>query len=152
MKVRLYFGSHKNPVEGTCVMEVCSIISGEEFSDFPDCVEKAVALSAQLANDTMEDDERQVLVALIPDILRAAPLPFLLDAPHGLLKRDDAHVRMAYYRYPLCTSYAGLIRVLNHHERLLNYSHRAKAMSMHFRGIVAPENTGSLTMTEPSYR
>lgn len=62
-------GQHESPLEGACIMEYVSILAGEEFSDTPQCSDRFLTLLAQTVNDVLEDDERQLLVPLIPQLV-----------------------------------------------------------------------------------
>jgi len=58
---RLEFGSHASPDDGVCVVELASLISGEDFSDRPDCVCEVIAAYLRSWNDRLGHAERQRL-------------------------------------------------------------------------------------------
>ena len=58
---RLEFGSHASPDDGVCVVELASLISGEDFSDRPDCVCEVIAAYLRSWNDRLGHRERQRL-------------------------------------------------------------------------------------------
>lgn len=60
-------GSHKSPAEGACYMEYVSLLAGEKFSDYPRCVDRALARTMQDINDDAGDEkERAELLPLLP--------------------------------------------------------------------------------------
>lgn len=61
MSVRLEPGSHRNPNEGVCIIELASIIGGEPFSDRPRCVDRVVAAFLRGWNDRAGYVDRQRL-------------------------------------------------------------------------------------------
>jgi hypothetical protein len=62
-------GSHRTRTDGTCLMELASVIGGEEFSARPHCVPPTLAAIARLVNDHVSDDRRQQLVQLLPAMM-----------------------------------------------------------------------------------
>jgi hypothetical protein len=61
--VRLSRGKHSSPEEGTCVMELASMLAGEEFSDHPRSVCPVIGSFLRTYNDLIDDDRRQDLYA-----------------------------------------------------------------------------------------
>jgi hypothetical protein len=59
--VRLAPGSHSSPHEGACVVELASILAGEEFSDRPRCVDPVIAAFLRGWNDRAGHADRQRL-------------------------------------------------------------------------------------------
>jgi hypothetical protein len=59
--VRLAPGSHSSPREGACVVELASILAGEEFSDRPRCVDPVIAAFLRGWNDRAGHADRQRL-------------------------------------------------------------------------------------------
>jgi hypothetical protein len=55
---RLSRGKHRYPRDGTCVMELASMLAGEEFSDHPRSVCPVVAGFLRSYNDGIDDDDR----------------------------------------------------------------------------------------------
>jgi hypothetical protein len=68
-QIKLLAGSHSNPQNGSCVMEVVSYIAGEEYSDHPECACPLITTFAIAVNDRMDDAARQ---RLLPFVLRIA--------------------------------------------------------------------------------
>lgn len=62
-------GSHDSPRDGACIMEYVSILAGERFSDHPHCTDRVLAVLAQEVNDAVEDEHRQALLPLIPQLV-----------------------------------------------------------------------------------
>jgi hypothetical protein len=58
---RLVRGAHASPVEGTCVMELASLLADEPFSDHPECVSPVVGAFLREYNDRIDDRRRQDL-------------------------------------------------------------------------------------------
>jgi hypothetical protein len=59
--VRLNRGSHRSPDQGTCVMELASMLAGERFSDKPRSVSPVIGSLLRAYNDCLDDDRRQDL-------------------------------------------------------------------------------------------
>lgn len=59
--VRLTRGSHRAPADGACVMELASMLAGEEFSDRPRSVCPVIGAFLRSYNDSIDDDARQRL-------------------------------------------------------------------------------------------
>lgn len=59
--VRLTAGKHASPQHGACVMELASMLAGEDFSDHPQSVSRPIAAFLRLYNDALDDDRRQDL-------------------------------------------------------------------------------------------
>jgi hypothetical protein len=68
-QIKLLAGSHRNPQNGSCVMEVVSYIAGEKYSDHPECACPLITTFAIAVNDRMDDAARQ---RLLPFVLRIA--------------------------------------------------------------------------------
>lgn len=62
-------GGHADPSKGACVMEYISLLSGEEWSDEPDCTHPLLASMARSVNDYMCDEHRPLLIPLIPRLM-----------------------------------------------------------------------------------
>jgi hypothetical protein len=62
ISMRLAPGSHSTPVEGVCVVELSSMIAGEEFSDRPRCVCPVIGAYLRSWNDRAAHAERQRLL------------------------------------------------------------------------------------------
>jgi hypothetical protein len=61
--IKLSRGRHDSPDEGACVMELASILAGDEFSDRPVSVCPAIAAFLTQHNDSIDDERRQDLYA-----------------------------------------------------------------------------------------
>lgn len=59
--VRLGPGKHNTPRGSMCVMELASILAGEEFTDAPQCADPALAAFLRALNDHLPHDRRQEL-------------------------------------------------------------------------------------------
>jgi hypothetical protein len=59
--IRLDRGKHAAPEEGACVMELASMLGGEDFSDRPRTVCPVVAGFLRGYNDLVDDERRQEL-------------------------------------------------------------------------------------------
>jgi hypothetical protein len=59
--LRLEHGAHDSPEQGVCVVEMASLIAGEEFSDRPDCVCEVIAAFLRSWNDRLGYSDRQRL-------------------------------------------------------------------------------------------
>jgi hypothetical protein len=62
-------GVHANPHRGCNVLEYASVLAGERWSSRPRSVHPALADVADMVNDQMTDDNRQLLAPLAPWLL-----------------------------------------------------------------------------------
>lgn len=65
-------GSHASIEDGVCVMEAVSFVAGEPWSDHPTCASLVIGDFLRTWNDAMTDDDRQMLVPLIPRLIGTA--------------------------------------------------------------------------------
>ena len=68
-QIRLARGLHKNPDEGICIMEACAWLADETFSDRPECVSPVIGVFMRRLNDSMNDEQRQLLKPYILKIM-----------------------------------------------------------------------------------
>jgi hypothetical protein len=61
--IRLSRGKHAHPEQGACVMELASMLAGEQFSDHPASVCPVIGCFLRAYNDYLDDDRRQDLYA-----------------------------------------------------------------------------------------
>lgn len=61
---RIARGKHSSPDDGTCVMELASMLAGERFSDCPRAVCPVLAAYLRAYNDAVDDEPRQALYEL----------------------------------------------------------------------------------------
>lgn len=61
-KYTLSRGSHTSPENGMCAMELVAHLSGEPFSDRPECVSRAIGAFTRNLNDQMNDQARNELL------------------------------------------------------------------------------------------
>jgi len=59
--IRLGRGKHRSPEEGACVMELASMLGGEQFSDHPQSACPVIGSFLRSYNDSLDDDRRQDL-------------------------------------------------------------------------------------------
>jgi hypothetical protein len=59
--LRLEPGAHASPRDGVCIVELASMMAGEEFSDRPDCVCDVIAAFLRSWNDRLSYSDRQRL-------------------------------------------------------------------------------------------
>ena len=59
--IRLSRGQHASPADGACVMELASMLAGEQFSDHPRSVCPVIAMTLRAYNDGTTDARRQDL-------------------------------------------------------------------------------------------
>lgn len=62
-------GKHRNPRRGACFMEFASFLSGEKWSDHPQCTHPLVATVARTVNDCTSDRSRSRLAPMIPSVI-----------------------------------------------------------------------------------
>lgn len=84
-------GRHRSPRKGACFMEMASFLAGERWSDHPKCTHPVLATLARCVNDSLDDEARQELTVLIPDVVglnpddpRVGPTLMLLAATTAL--------------------------------------------------------------------
>jgi signal transduction histidine kinase len=61
--IRLSKGKHRSPTDGACVMELASMLAGEQFTDHPVSVCPVIAALLRSYNDWIDDRRRQDLYA-----------------------------------------------------------------------------------------
>lgn len=59
--IKLGKGKHSSPDDGACVMELASMLSGEDFTDHPHSVSPAIGSFLRAYNDSIDDVRRQDL-------------------------------------------------------------------------------------------
>jgi hypothetical protein len=62
--IHLSRGAHRSPDHGVCVMELASILAGEEFTDRPQSVSPVIRNFLRAYNDGLDDRPRQTLYPL----------------------------------------------------------------------------------------
>ena len=60
-RIRLAHGSHASPDDGLCVMEAVAYLAGEPHTDHPACVSPVLGAFLRNWNDSLPDEDRQVL-------------------------------------------------------------------------------------------
>jgi hypothetical protein len=73
--VRLSKGKHSTPDDGACVMELASMLAGEEFSDHPECVCPVIGSFLRAYNDSINDERRQDLYAYASKVVDSRSRP-----------------------------------------------------------------------------
>ena len=72
-------GKHR-PDEGeACVMEYCSVITGDQWTDLPACTNRIIAKAAQSVNDNLGDADRHLLVPFIGRLMEAGQFSMEID-------------------------------------------------------------------------
>jgi hypothetical protein len=61
--IRLSKGKHRSPEDGACVMELASMLAGEQFTDHPVSVCPVIGALLRSYNDSVDDRRRQDLYA-----------------------------------------------------------------------------------------
>jgi hypothetical protein len=61
--IRLSKGKHRTPDDGACVMELASMLAGEQFTDHPVSVCPVIGALLRSYNDSIDDRRRQDLYA-----------------------------------------------------------------------------------------
>lgn len=87
---RLASGRHKAAGHEACVMELVSLLNGEEWSDHPHCVQPVLAAVARAVNDRVGDAGRRRLVELAPRLAGTASADWLVGARLVVLCTDRA--------------------------------------------------------------
>jgi hypothetical protein len=61
--IKLGKGKHRSPEDGACVMELASMLAGEQFTDHPSSVCPVIGALLRSYNDSIDDRRRQDLYA-----------------------------------------------------------------------------------------
>ena len=80
-------GSHRSPEEGMCVMELCSYLAHEPFSDHPQCASPVISAGLRSWNDSLDDDARQMLKPLAQRLIGTAA-PAHIEAQRAWMAVD----------------------------------------------------------------
>jgi hypothetical protein len=83
---RLSPGRHKSSVHGVCVMELASMLAGEDFTDDSRSVSRVIADFLRAYKDLIDDDRRQ-------DLYRCAAELVGTRAPRGIERRRAGECR-----------------------------------------------------------
>ena len=70
--IKLSRGKHSSPADGACVMELASMLAGEQFTDHPESVCPAIGSFLRAYNDSVSDERRQDLYDRAPRGLSGA--------------------------------------------------------------------------------
>lgn len=77
--LRLAHGGHHAPADGTlgeaCLLEAVAYVAGEPWSDRPRCVCPVLAAFGRRWNDTLNDEDRQMLLPYIPRLVGTRSTP-----------------------------------------------------------------------------
>jgi hypothetical protein len=65
-------GAHTSPESGLCAMEAVAYIRRQPHSDHPPCVSPVIAAFMRSWNDGLPDDERGILLPLLPKLIDTA--------------------------------------------------------------------------------
>jgi hypothetical protein len=67
--IKLSKGKHTSPEDGACVMELASMLAGEQFSDHPATVCPVIGSFLRAYNDSVDDVRRQDLYAYASEVV-----------------------------------------------------------------------------------
>lgn len=70
--ITLKHGGHHIPEAGMCLLEATAYLAGEPHSDHPKCVATSLTRFGTELNDSLDDEERQQLIPLIPRLIGTA--------------------------------------------------------------------------------
>lgn len=68
----LEYGAHDTFDQGACLLEAVAYIAGEEHSDAPKCASQVLADFGRSLNDHLGDEDRQLLIPLVPLLVGTA--------------------------------------------------------------------------------
>lgn len=91
--IKLSRGKHHSPDEGACVMELASMLAGEEFSDHPASVCPVIGALLRAHNDSIDDERRHDLFAYATRVVDSRSPGTVQDARAARLTEWDKHVR-----------------------------------------------------------
>lgn len=67
--IKLGTGKHTSPEDGACVLELASMLAGEQFSDHPATVCPVIGSFLRAYNDSVDDSRRQDLYAYASQVV-----------------------------------------------------------------------------------
>jgi hypothetical protein len=91
--IKLSRGKHHSPDEGACVMELASMLAGEEFSDHPASVCPVIGALLRAHNDSIDDERRPDLFAYAARVVDSRSPGTVQDARVARLTEWDKQVR-----------------------------------------------------------
>jgi hypothetical protein len=91
--IKLSRGKHHSPEEGACVMELASMLAGEDFSDHPASVCPVIGALLRAHNDSIDDDRRADLYAYAAKVIGSRSPGPVQDARAARLSDWDREVR-----------------------------------------------------------
>jgi hypothetical protein len=109
--VRLSAGRHTSPRHGVCVMELASMLAGEDFSDHPASVSRPIAALLRTYNDLVDDRRRQDLYEYAARVVGTATRPDVERA------RADRLVEWADDRWTRCAGWRLVARLKHRRAR-----------------------------------
>ena len=68
-------GGHTGTTGQACIMEYISVLMGYEWTDMPKCTNPVIARVAQRVNDSLEDEDRWLLLEFIPRLTTTSRVP-----------------------------------------------------------------------------
>src|SRR5919108_537346 len=71
-QLKLDTGNHRDPDHGACVMEAVAYITGEPWSDHPQCASPVLGAFLRAWNDGLDDETRQRLKPYVPRLVGTA--------------------------------------------------------------------------------
>ena len=86
--VPLARGKHTSPRNGACVMELASMLAGEEFTDRPAAVDPVIAAFLRAYNDAVDDRRRQDLFRYAADTVGTRAPADVVRARAGAASRS----------------------------------------------------------------
>ncbi len=92
--VRLSKGQHSSPDSGACVMELASMLAGEEFSDRPQSACPVIGQFLRTYNDSLDDDRRQDLYGYAAKVVGTRGSAELEEARRQRCREWAAQMRM----------------------------------------------------------
>ena len=111
--IRLSRGKHHTPDEGACVMELASMLAGEDFTDHPLSVCPVIGALLRAHNDAIDDQRRQDLYAYAAKIVGSRSSGPVQDARAARLSQWDKDVRQRQHsRSELPWALRALSRIL----------------------------------------
>jgi hypothetical protein len=91
--IKLSRGKHRSPDEGACVVELASMLGGEDFSDHPTAVCPVIGALLRAHNDSIDDEHRQDLYAYAAKVVGSRSPGSVQDARAARLSEWDKQVR-----------------------------------------------------------
>ena len=98
--IKLSKGKHTSPEDGACVMELASMLAGEEFSDHPAAVCPVIGAFLRAYNDWVDDDRRQDLYSYASKVVGSRESEGIQRARADRMAAWSGQLRRRWWTFP----------------------------------------------------